>query len=102
MKGVDHGKDPSALSAGIPRGGGGAGADQREGHPPAGRGPGHLGAGATRLVKRAHSDAGRGQPSELTTNEREELRRLRREVQVLQQEREILREAAAYFARETL
>jgi len=53
-------------------------------------------------IRRADIDAGRGQPGELTTAEREELRRLRREVKVLQQEREILRKAAAYFARETL
>ena len=53
-------------------------------------------------IKRAEADAGRGQPGELTTAEREELRRLRREVKVLQQEREILRKAAAFFARETL
>ncbi len=53
-------------------------------------------------VKRADSDAGRGPVGELTTDEREELRRLRRENQVLRQEREILRKAAAYFAQETL
>jgi len=53
-------------------------------------------------IKRSEVDAGRGQPGELTTAEREELRRLRREVKVLQQEREILRKAAAFFARETL
>jgi transposase-like protein len=53
-------------------------------------------------IKRAAIDAGRGQPGALTTDEREELRRLRREVKVLQQEREILRKAAAFFARETL
>jgi transposase len=53
-------------------------------------------------MKRADVDAGRGQPGELTTAEREELRRLRREVKTLQQERDILRKAAAYFAKETL
>ncbi len=37
------------------------------------------------------ADAGRGQPGDLTTDEREELRRLRRGVKVLQQEREILK-----------
>ena len=53
-------------------------------------------------MKRADIDGGCGQAGELTTAEREELRRLRREVKVLQQEREILRKAAAYFAKETL
>ena len=48
------------------------------------------------------ADAGRGQPGDLTTDEREELRRLRRAVQPLQQERELLRKAAAYFAQETV
>src|SRR3954453_2297301 len=53
-------------------------------------------------LRQADADAGRGQPGELTSDEREELRRLRREVKVLQQEREILRKAAASFAKETL
>ena len=51
-------------------------------------------------LRRADADAGRGQPGDLTTDQREELHRLRREVKILRQEREILREAAAYFAQE--
>jgi transposase len=53
-------------------------------------------------LRRADADEGRGQPGALTADEREELRRLRREVNVLQQEREMLRKAAAYCAKETL
>jgi len=37
----------------------------------------------------------------LSTDEQEELRRLRREVKSLREEREILKKAAAWFARET-
>ena len=53
-------------------------------------------------LRQDDAEAGRGQPGDPTTDERDALRRLRREVQVLQQEREILRKAAAYFAKETL
>jgi len=53
-------------------------------------------------LRQADADDGRGEPGDLTTDERAELRRLRREVKVLQQEREILRKAAAYFAKEAL
>jgi transposase len=51
-------------------------------------------------VHQAQVDAGRGKPGELTTAEREELARLRREVKTLRLEREILKKAAAFFAKE--
>lgn len=47
------------------------------------------------------ADIDNGQRQGLSTDEREELRRLRRENRVLQQEREILKKAAAFFARES-
>jgi transposase len=51
-------------------------------------------------VAQASRDAGRGDGG-LTTTEREELNRLRRENRQLKLEREILSKAAAWFARET-
>ncbi len=51
-------------------------------------------------VKQADLDEGR-RTDGLTTAEREELRRLRRENKQLKIEREILGKAAAWFARET-
>ena len=52
-----------------------------------------------RWVKQADRDEGRLADG-LTTKEREEIRRLRRENRQLKMEREILAKAAAWFARE--
>jgi transposase-like protein len=54
-----------------------------------------------RWVKQAQVDQGRGSEGALTTAEREELTRLRRDVKRLQMEREILKKATAFFAKES-
>jgi len=51
-------------------------------------------------VKQEARDAGKGDGG-LTTAEREELSRLRREIRKLKEEREILSKAAAWFATES-
>lgn len=52
-------------------------------------------------VKRAATDAGKGPPGALTSDERTELAQLRRENKRLLMEREILKKAAAFFAKES-
>jgi transposase len=47
-------------------------------------------------VKQAEIDKGHGPPGALTTAEREELTRLRKENRILRQEREVLKKAAAF------
>src|SRR5512144_2682208 len=51
-------------------------------------------------VRQASVDRGRGGTGPLTTEEREELGRLRREVRTLRMERDILKKATAFFAKE--
>ena len=51
-------------------------------------------------VKQYEIDRGSNPSGALTTEEKTELRTLRREVRVLREEREILKKAAAFFAKE--
>lgn len=54
----------------------------------------------TSWVRQAEIDGGGGGAGTLVTAEREELSALRREVKTLRQEREILKRAATFFAKE--
>lgn len=51
-------------------------------------------------LKQAEVDEGNGPAGALTTAEKAELSQLRREVKVLRMEREILKRAATFFAKE--
>ena len=52
-------------------------------------------------VRQAEVDAGRGREGVLTTAELEELRQLRREIRQVRMERDILKKATAFFAKES-
>ena len=52
-------------------------------------------------VMQAAVDAGGGKAGALTSDEKSELAQLRKENRVLKEEREILKKAAAFFARES-
>jgi transposase len=52
-------------------------------------------------VRQAGIDAGAGEKGELTSAEKQELTQLRRDNRVLREEREILKKAAAFFAKES-
>jgi transposase len=51
-------------------------------------------------VKQAGIDEGKGPEGALTTEEKEEIRRLRRENRTLRMERDFLKKAAVFFAKE--
>lgn len=51
-------------------------------------------------VRQDDIDQGQGTEGALTTEEREELRRLRREVRTLEMERDFAKKAAAFFAKD--
>ena len=53
-------------------------------------------------VKQAATDAGNGSSGALTTAEKHELAALRKEVRQLRMEREILKKATAFFAKEQM
>ncbi len=54
-----------------------------------------------RWVEQAEIDSGEGPAGALTTAEREELAQLRKRVKTLEMEREILKKATAFFAKES-
>lgn len=51
-------------------------------------------------VKQANIDEGKGSEGELTSEELQELRRLRRRVRILEMERDFAKKAAAFFAKD--
>lgn len=58
------------------------------------------GSSVSRWVQQADIDEGNGPEGALTSEEREELRRLRRENRILKMERDFAKKAAAFFAKD--
>ncbi len=98
---VDGTKETKVVHARVQGRGGASGAGRGPQRPRGGAGLGPDGDGAAGWVKSAAIDAGKGPPGALTTAEREELVRLRRDNKRLEMEREILKKAAAFFAKES-
>ena len=93
-------KTSKAVHAGVPAADGRAASSGAAAFPELSREFGPTQWAIALWVKQADRDAGRGDGG-LTTNERAELARLRRENKRLKMEREILAKAAAWFAQET-
>jgi transposase len=55
----------------------------------------------SRWVEQARADSGKSSRGTLTSDEKEELSRLRKETRELRLEREILKKATAFFAKES-
>jgi Transposase len=98
--GVHDGKNATAISGRVPRRGGAPGPRRRPADPELARDLGCSEQTLRNWVAQAAIDAGEAEG--LTSDERAELARLRRENRLLREEREILRKAAAFFAQETM
>ena len=61
-----------------------------------------VGIGSSTMDKWLKEARAQAKPEAVTENEREELKRLRKEVHYLKMERDILKKATAYFARASL